>query len=217
MRIPEKTIELNFCRGFLNNSGHDIIWFGLTQKQEAKAGFDACARLGSKLILFQIKASNKVLKKNGARRFLAEHNQMQTLRNQVKNNRLIYYVLPIVGNTLEPCSGLCFSSCSLYLDVAMLPTVIPPPNAKGKIPIKLRKNNCHYIDSHPDRMKAVIHSEPFEIKLLSADDLERKLAEYFQPQKKTLKDDDTVHDFDEFWNSLSMVDRRNLVGAYAIR
>ena len=44
MRIAEKTIELNFCAQ-LTARCRGLLWFGLTQKQEAAAGFDACTRL----------------------------------------------------------------------------------------------------------------------------------------------------------------------------
>ena len=41
MRLSEKTFELNFCSQFAQLWGHyNIKWFGLTQRQEAKAGFD---------------------------------------------------------------------------------------------------------------------------------------------------------------------------------
>ena len=74
MRLSEKTIELTFCSQYGRSCGFDMIWFGLTQKQEARAGFDACTRLGGRLILLQFKASNYVLR-NGYRRFIFKHNQ----------------------------------------------------------------------------------------------------------------------------------------------
>lgn len=41
VRLLEKTFELNFCNQFERAIGKEILWFGLTQKQEAKLGFDA--------------------------------------------------------------------------------------------------------------------------------------------------------------------------------
>jgi len=45
MPISEKTLELNICAGISKRFSQKIIWFGLTQKQEAKAGWDACIRM----------------------------------------------------------------------------------------------------------------------------------------------------------------------------
>lgn len=227
MRIPEKTIELNFCKGFPQLLGHDLIWFGLTQKQEAKAGFDACARSNSTLMLFQLKASNNLLK-NGTRRFLAEHDQMQVLRNQVKKNRLVYYVLPIIGTTPEIIHGLCFSHCSRYLDISQLPPTIPFPYAKGTKPPTKRKNNCHYVDLAPNLATATIHSDPFEVKLLSADDLKNTLnsreenlpenSEFIKwhQQQAVLEENSNSREFHEFWASISRVNRSSLMAAYRI-
>jgi hypothetical protein len=224
VRISEKTVELNFCKGLPLVLGRDLFWFGLTQKQEAQAGFDACTKFGATLPLFQIKASRIVLK-NGSRRFLAEHDQMQTLRNQVKANRRVYYVLPVVGTTPEVCNGLCFSHCSRYLDVSQLPATIPPPLAKGKTPAIIRKSNCHYIDMAKKLKVATIHSDPFTANLLSPDDLVRAMEIHSQrPSPKTSQDhsdgkrvtNQESSEFDEFWAAMSRIDRTGLVGAYAV-
>lgn len=227
MRLAEKTVELNFCKSFPQAIGHDLLWFGLTQKQEARAGFDACARIGSTLMLFQLKASNVVLK-DGTRRFKAEHNQMQTLRNQVKANRSVYYVLPVVGTTVELCGGLCFSHCSRYLDVSRLPSTIPPPLAKGKNPPAMRKNNCHYIDVSPTLTKATIHSDPFDVPLLGIEDIGRanKIAaerpdsgvrhNHHEATMQPLEREADAGAFDEFWSAMRLINRRALVCAYAV-
>ena len=213
MRISEKTVELNFCKGLPLVLGRDLFWFGLTQKQEAKAGFDACVKYGATLLLFQIKTSRIVLK-NGSRRFLAEHDQMQMLRNQVKENRRVYYVLPVVGTTPEVCNGLCFSHCSRYLDVSKLPVTIPPPLAKGKAPAIIRKSNCHYIYMEMNLKMATIHSDPFEVILLSPDDLAREMQILRHgPSSKTNQESS---EFDEFWSVISRINRTGLVGAYAV-
>lgn len=59
MRLSEKTLELNICAQATKYVGAqtNLLWFGLTQKQEACAGFDACTRLGGRLLVFQFKAS----------------------------------------------------------------------------------------------------------------------------------------------------------------
>jgi hypothetical protein len=227
VRVAEKTVELNFCKGFPLVVGHDLLWFGLTQKQEAKAGFDACAKSGSTLMLFQFKASRVVLK-NGSRRFLAEHDQMQILRDQVKMNRRVYYVLPVIGTTAEICGGLCFSHCSRYLDVSQLPGIIPPPLAKGVKPPAVRKNNCHYIDMAWTLNTAIVHSDPFEVNLLSAEDFagasegpdesrgeSRKSGHQRQPGE-VFGTKPAAGDFGEFWSALSRIDRTGLLGGYAV-
>lgn len=225
MRISEKTIELNFCKGFPLVLGHDLFWFGLTQKQEAQAGFDACTKTGSTLLLFQLKASRHVLR-NGSRRFVAEHDQMQTLRDQVRKNRHIYYVLPVVGTTSEICSGLCFSHCSRYLDISQLPKTIPHPLAKGANPPTVRKTNCHYIDMAATLATAIIHSDPFEVDLLDGNELANSVElsgqgierpnTYHQerPTKEPSKTCIGSEEFEAFWKALRKTDRTGLFGAY---
>ena len=224
MRIAEKTVELNFCMGLPQALGINLFWFGLTQKQEAKAGFDACTRLGATLLLFQLKSSNELLN-GGVRRFKAEHNQMQALRDRVKSNRKVFYVLPIVGTTLEPCGGFCFSNCSRYLDVSKLPVAIPQPIAKGSKPPTVRKNNCHYVDMSATLTTATIHSDPFEVALLSVEDLAKELklpiAEADTRRggvhhNEPLSEATDLDEFREFWSELSGVDRTGLLGAYVV-
>jgi hypothetical protein len=154
---------------------------------------------------------------------LAEHNQMQALRDRVKANRRVFYVLPVVGTTLERCNGLCFSHCSRYLDVSSLPLAIPLPIAKGSNPPTVRKNNCHYIDMSQSLLTATIHSDPFKVNLLSVQHLARQLdlATAMTARKQT--GDHVIEresratdstDFLEFWSALSSIDRTGLLGAY---
>lgn len=162
MRLREKTLELNFCTQFERFVNSPIIWFGLTQKQEAQAGFDACTRLGARLFLFQFKASAHTLR-SGARQFVAEHDQMQKLRNRCGSvNRSIFYVFPMTGTTLELANNPDLMSNTWLLDVVDLPATIPPPTTKAGTP---RKNELHYVDVLPP--VARIHSDPFDVKLLN--------------------------------------------------
>ncbi|SFF95478.1 hypothetical protein SAMN05660649_00184 [Desulfotomaculum arcticum] len=85
MRLSEKTFELNICAQLNTIYGGKIIWFGLTQKQEAKWGFDVCARLGGRLLLLQFKASSYVVK--AGRRFSTTHKQLQSLVKQTGSFR----------------------------------------------------------------------------------------------------------------------------------
>jgi len=50
VRLSEKTLELNFCAQFSAKAQKRLLWFGLTQKQEAKWGFDAAVKLGARRI-----------------------------------------------------------------------------------------------------------------------------------------------------------------------
>jgi hypothetical protein len=60
MRISEKTVELNFCSQFTRLFNGGIIWFGLTQRQEAQAGFDACTKVGGLLFSFSSKHQTRM-------------------------------------------------------------------------------------------------------------------------------------------------------------
>lgn len=55
-RVSEKPIELNFARQ-LGAWFPGAFWFGLTQAQEAKNGYDAAFDLRGTLFLFQYKVS----------------------------------------------------------------------------------------------------------------------------------------------------------------
>ena len=67
MRLSEKTLELTLCSQIATHLSRRMIWFGLTQDQEARAGFDACTRLNGRILILQFKASNKFVR--GARQF----------------------------------------------------------------------------------------------------------------------------------------------------
>ncbi len=165
MRLSEKTIELNLCAQINQNSHRQIIWFGLTQVQEAKAGFDAAFKLNARMLLFQFKASNKTLR-SGARQFKMEHGQLQKLIDRVNGfRRSIFYVFPMIGDTLELSQyNGDFYNNSWTLDVSSLPNPFPLPLSKT-FPHKPRKNNTHYADVMNNYVR--IHSDPVEAKIES--------------------------------------------------
>jgi len=170
MRLSEKTIELNFCAQLNSIYRGRIIWFGLTQRQEARLGFDTCTRMGGKLLLFQFKASNQIV--GNARRFYASHTQLQNLIGMTNHfYRSVFYVLPSIGTTLELFNhnGNVIANTWL-LDVATLPNPFPHPYTRNGT---LRRNGCHYIDLHlptaSHSAKAIIHSDPIEVDLISAE------------------------------------------------
>src|ERR1043165_9455809 len=161
MRVSEKTIELNYCAQLNRRSTYNLIWFGLTQKQEARAGFDACTKLGGRLILFQFKASNHTMR-TGARRFVASHDQMEALRARCGSVRSVFYAFPLIGTTLELTTKRDLLSYTWLLDVRDVGTLPAPTGRNGR----LRKNGAHYIHVFPGR--AIICSEPVEVPLTQA-------------------------------------------------
>lgn len=170
MKLSEKTLELNICAqisAYLPNS-KNIFWFGLTQQQEAKAGFDACTKLGGRLLIFQFKASNHVLKKCGRRKFLAPHYQLTALKRLTGScQRSVFYALPLVGNTLDIKRKPDLLSQTWLLDVASLSHLGHPTKSDGSI----RKNGCHNMYVKPGMVE--IHSDPVHEKLINAADFFR--------------------------------------------
>ena len=109
--------------------------------QEARAGFDACTRLGGRLFIFQFKASAYVLR-SGARQFVAERDQMQQLRNRCNANRAIFYVFPMIGTTLELANNPDLIGNTWLLDVTELPATISPPNDQSRGTAKKQTSLC---------------------------------------------------------------------------
>lgn len=174
MKLSEKTLEINICCEISKLSHQRIIWFGLTQKQEAKAGFDVCTKLNRRLIIFQFKASSREIKYgiNKARRFLAPHNQLDALRQRCHGlYRSIFYVFPLIGTTHEILSNPIIINNTWLLDVSLLSHLSQPLTKRGT----LRKNGFHYIDVMPSL--AIIHSESQEIKLINTAEVAKHLME----------------------------------------
>ncbi len=165
MRLSEKTIELTFCHQFSSLLPHNAVWFGLTQRQERIAGFDACTRLNGRLLILQFKASSKVLT-NGSRRFLAPHHQMEALRRRCKTERGIFYVFPLIGRTSELSINSFILAHCWFLDLSILPFKIPQPFANNG---SLRRNGLHYIDVVPGW--AEIHSKTVGVKLINSKEI----------------------------------------------
>ncbi|MEP2590558.1 MAG: hypothetical protein ABJH42_16365 [Marinobacter sp.] len=163
MKLSEKTIELNICAQMSQFVGakQRLFWFGLTQKQEARAGFDACTKLGGRLLVFQFKASNRVLK-SGKRVFLAPHEQLDALRKRARGSyRSVFYAFPLVGNTSELSNDPDLVSQTWLVDVASLGKVGAPTKADNTP----RKNGCHNVyvtaglaEFHSDPMSAEANS-----------------------------------------------------------
>lgn len=162
MRLSEKTLELNFCSQFGRLLGCNVLWFGLTQKQEAEAGFDACTRIGGKMLIFQFKASSQRI--GGVRRFRAQHDQMMKLKKICREKSSVFYAFPLIGTTDELANHSNIPKVTWLLDVFDLPATVPQP---------LRKSGIHYINVSSDLKRAAIHSQIFEVSLINAESLAR--------------------------------------------
>jgi len=210
MRIPEKTVELNFCAQFARRFAGRIVWFGLTQRQEAQAGFDACTRLGGLLLLIQFKASSHDVHRAfppphhaAARRFHAPHQQLVALQARAAPGRRVVYAFPLIGTTLELRRQQDFMSTTWLLDVAAIPSLAAPTTRAGVA----RKSQIHYVDVMPGH--AVIHSDPVSVSLISSSVLaETLLVEMRQTSAPT-----GATNFDQFWPRRRRLFPRHAVGA----
>jgi len=175
MRISEKTIELTFAAQCASFMSARPIWFGLTQQQEARLGFDACTRMNGGLVLFQFKASS-----NGTsrlRRYTAPHDQLQHLQLLSRNfpSVSIYYVFPRIEDSTELAVNPDLISQCNVVDIRTLPDPFPPPtNVDGS----MRKNFSHNVELDLQTGIITFYSEPVEAKtFVAADYLERMLKQ----------------------------------------
>lgn len=159
MRVSEKTIELNFCAevtAFMRPAVK-FRWFGLTQAQEAEKGFDASAQMNGRVLIFQFKASNHVLK-NGHRKFKAQHHQMVSLRELAKTNiNSVFYILPKFGTHDELALIDDLLDEFVAVNLNGFPQSIAAPN---------RKSNCHNMYLFEDAIKnprVNVRSQPFTV------------------------------------------------------
>lgn len=201
MRVPEKTIELNFCAELTSlwaQQGHGVLWFGPTQKQEARLGFDAATRLGGKVLLFQFKASRHVLR-SGERRFHAPHQQMLDLQHLCQNqSRSVFYVFPTFGTTAELLKSPSVLNNTILMDVASLPAIIPPPTKRDGT---MRAAGAHLVDVDQNTRVATIHSDPFKVPLMVLSSMidqpqerEREQGPEREPEHKQGRDQDRPQD-----------------------
>ncbi len=166
MRISEKTIEINFCAQFDPGGGRRPFWFGLTQEQEKRAGFDVMSRVAGRFFVLQFKASAHVLR-TGERRFHAPHHQLLALQDRCRATRDVVYVLPEFGTSTE-LRRIRFDlvdHCWL-LNVADIPS-IPDPTRQDGAP---RKDGKHYLDLDPTSGWVTIRSDPVPVRAFRAED-----------------------------------------------
>jgi hypothetical protein len=206
MRIAEKTLELTLCcqLGGLLQGRHwwhpspyfgppQPLWFGLTQAQEAKAGFDAAMRLGNhRILLLQFKAGVQLAK--GQIRFSAQHHQLIALQQRVRMHRLVYYVLPEVTRTSQLHGGPWLLASTWLLDVASIPTLSPPT----------RRSQNHHIYLTPGSRAATIHSDPVNVELLNASDLQ------YEPSSRVGAQ---FENFEKFWSYANLLGKNSVATA----
>lgn len=166
-------MELNFCANASVRAGR-LVWFGLTQRQEATLGFDVATRHGGRLLVFQMKAPTRDLSRSNphcphAKQFAIPHRQLTALQKLVTQHcrpRTVFYAFPLIRTTheLSQCRGDVLSLTQL-VDVRAIPALSPPTIKSGRP----RKSGTHYADvSHTS---VLLHSQPVEVELVSADTL----------------------------------------------
>ena len=161
MRLSEKTFELNFCNQFERIIKKEILWFGLTQKEESMLGFDACTNVNGYLFIFQFKASNYY--KKSRRKFYTTHKQLVNLQKLAKSGLSVYYVLPNIGETVEMIQKLNLFKYTWFLDVLKIGN-LRKPNTKREM---------HYIYINPP--KAEIHSEICKTNVIQITEIMNKI------------------------------------------
>lgn len=116
MALSEKTLEINICAQLAEHIrakyGLRVFWYGLTQAEEAKLGYDTSFKVGALQTVFQFKAPKSLLTrtsyvrssgvpmKAGGYVYDVPHAQMQTLLGHVTTNPQIagFYCFPTVFN-----------------------------------------------------------------------------------------------------------------------
>jgi hypothetical protein len=180
VRLSEKTLELSFCAQLAERWGlRNVIWFGLTQMQERRLGFDACSRINGRLMIFQFKASNVMRNSwrfpRPQRRFTIPHDQLVQLRELATGlPRAVYYAFPDLGTTRELSQNRDLIQQTWVLDVATLPPA-------SSIPVPTNRARRHYAYMCPPVCE--LRSEPLNLDLLNTSDLIMKIK-HLEPNSK---------------------------------
>lgn len=208
-KLSEKTLELNFASQLNHACRGSLLWFGLTQKQEAEQGFDIATRVGRGLFIVQMKASTRVLR-GSARQFKAPHDQLESLRSLtsgglVKLPNSVFYAFPVIGTPGELAKHKYVLHNTWLCDVASIPAVGLPTKRGGG----LRADGNHYVNVFPGLAPlpagvtgiATFHSDPVEALLLSGTAFAERLLNQDSdiPGRMGLLADLTHNDFSRFW------------------
>lgn len=157
-KIAEKTVELTACAQFGCLFGVNMVWFGLTQKQERQYGFDAATNLGGRAFILQFKVSATIPQTGahaGQRRFTWQHHQMDQLVTRFGGiPNACFYFLPDIGlfSELVAVNGDLLRN-SYLVDVADLPNPVPATH---------RKSGYHYAYLDVTVPEVDITSKPFK-------------------------------------------------------
>lgn len=214
-KLSEKTLEINFASQLNHYCGGDLLWFGLTQKQEAECGFDIATRIGSALFIVQMKASAHLLKSSGARKFKVPDEQLNQLRNikvagKVLPKHSVFYAFPVIGTVSELNAYSDVVANTWLCDVADCGAVGAPTKTDGN----LRKDECHYVNVSPGKPpiaagqigEAIWHSEPVEVAATTALRFAEDLAgrEAGRGLLSVLND----NSFEDFWHLCEVFHRK---------
>lgn len=213
-KLSEKTLELNFASQLNYRCGGKLLWFGLTQQQEAKAGYDIATRIGKSMFVVQMKASNHLLKKK-ERQFKVPHEQLEsmlklTLGGAPFPSRSVFYAFPVLGKTQELADYPDVLGNTWLCDVADLKAVTVPTTRKGHP----RKDGCHYVNVSPGEApltpgvigKAVFHSEPVTVKTQLGDVFASNIIE--SRLGRGLLQEMTDNNFRDFWELCELFHRK---------
>ncbi|HQM27680.1 MAG TPA: hypothetical protein PKW97_14365 [Syntrophorhabdus sp.] len=181
MRLSEKTLELSLCAQFAAQWNlRNAIWFGLTQTQEKKLGFDACSRISGRLLILQFKASNLMVQPQRfqvpRRRFTVPHDQLVNLCNLATGlPRAVYYVFPDLGTTRELSRNQDLVQQTWFLDLSALPQ-------SSSISVPRNRARRHYAYTDPPLCE--LRSKPLHFDLLGEQEIS-KLLEAMHPNSLT--------------------------------
>jgi hypothetical protein len=170
MRLSEKTLELSITSQLTHRLGiGDAVWFGLTQQQESRLGFDIASRISGVLVILQFKASSVLVRprrfQRRRRRFRLPHIQLdrlQALASYFPDS--VYYVFPHIGTTEELAQNRDLISQTYLLDVASLPQPFPAPT-----------NSALVHSAYLDPPECEIRSEPINATVLTYNDFLERL------------------------------------------
>ena len=153
MRFSEKTIEINVCAALSAGWGGDVLWFGLTQAEEAAYGFDSWGEVGGRLVFLQFKAP--LPSDEPEIRFRASAEQLRPLLALASEQPgTVYYVLPLLPAAAVRLPAGALLENVWFLDIALL---------SG---LEDEKATEHWIDPEPPL--AFIRSKERRVPLASA-------------------------------------------------
>lgn len=170
MRLPEKTIEVNFCadleRGLATR--YNVFWWGITQQRERLLGWDVATRLGARSFIFQIKTRGRSIGNGYV--CSAPHHQLLNLQRLARHRPgSVFYIFPDIKDGRDLYSGIDIVDHCWLVDVADLPDNIPEPLKRNGLPFN--STPTHRVDVYPDRGIAIFHSKPMKVRLFKASEL----------------------------------------------